>query len=82
MTNLRILVEDLLPSAVSEAGLRYGAALAGLVAAACGDGPVTNHAPVVTDDLSGAEVFVGDSLTVDLAGHFADPDGDALRYEA
>ena len=58
------------------------AAIAGLVAVACGDSPVANRAPVVTDDLSGAEVFVGDSLTVDLAGHFDDPDGDVLRYEA
>ncbi len=82
MKNLRILVEDLFPSAVSEAGLRYGAALAGLVAAACGYSPVANRAPVVTDDLTGADVFVGYSLTVDLAGHFEDPDGDDLRYEA
>ena len=58
------------------------AAFAGLVAAACGESPLANRAPVVTDELSGAEVFVGDSLTVDLAGHFEDPDGDALRYEA
>ena len=27
-------------------------------------------------------VLVGDSITVDLAGHFEDPDGDVLRYEA
>ena len=58
------------------------AALAGLVAAACGESPLANSAPVVTDDLSDAEVFVRDSLTVDLAGHFEDPDGDALWYEA
>lgn len=80
--NLRMLVEDLFLSAVSEAGFRYGAALAGLVAAACGESPVANRAPAVTHDLTGAEVFVGDSLTVDLAGHFEDPDGDVLRYEA
>jgi len=77
-----MLVEDLFLSAVSEAGFRYGAALAGLVAAACGESPVANRAPAVTHDLTGAEVFVGDSLTVDLAGHFEDPDGDVLRYEA
>lgn len=66
------------------AGVRFtvAAAFAGLVAAACGESPLANRAPVVTDELSGAEVFVGDSLTVDLAGHFEDPDGDALRYEA
>ena len=58
------------------------AALTGTVAAACGESPLANRAPVVTDDLSGAEVFVGDLLTVDLAGHFEDPDGDVLRYEA
>jgi len=58
------------------------AALAGLMAAACGESPVANRAPVATDDLSDAEMFGGDSLTVDLAGHFEDPDGDALRYEA
>ena len=54
------------------------AALAGLVAAAC----VDNGAPVVTKELSVADLLVGDSLAVDLAGHFEDPDGDALWYEA
>ena len=43
---------------------------------------VPNRAPVVTEELSDAELFVGDSLAVDLAGYFADPDGDDLRYEA
>ncbi len=54
------------------------AARAGLVAAAC----VDNSAPVVANEISAAELLVGDSLAVDLAGHFEDPDGDALRYEA
>jgi len=54
------------------------AALAGLVAAAC----VDNSAPVVANEISAAELLVGDSLAVDLAGHFEDPDGDVLRYEA
>ena len=43
---------------------------------------VPNRAPVVTEELSDAELFVGDSLAVDLAGYFADPDGDVLQYEA
>ena len=43
---------------------------------------VPNRAPVVTEELSDAELFVGDSLAVDLAGYFADPDGDVLLYEA
>ena len=36
----------------------------------------------MTKELSAAELLVVDSLAVDLAGHFRDPDGDALRYEA
>ncbi len=66
------------------AAVRFGlaAALAGAVVAACEESPLANRAPVVTDEISGAEVLVRDSLTVDLASHFEDPDGDALRYEA
>ena len=94
MKNLRILAaraHGYMAAAHRSAGRRCrgvaprfipAAALAGAVAAACGDSPLANRAPVVTDDLTGAEVFVGDSHTVDLAGHFEDPDGDVLRYEA
>lgn len=38
--------------------------------------------PVVTEVVPDMTVFIGDTATVDLSGHFSDPDGDALTYEA
>gem|GEM_PF-637833 len=43
---------------------------------------VPNRAPTITAEVPAAELFVGSSLSVDLAAHFGDPDGDALRYAA
>ena len=37
--------------------------------------------PVVTEIIPDMTVFIGDTATVDLSGHFSDPDGDALTYE-
>ena len=44
--------------------------------------PPGNRAPVVADSVPDQSMNVGDSVTVDLADHFSDPDGDALVYEA
>ncbi len=43
---------------------------------------VPNRAPTVTAEIPTAELFVGSSLSVDLADHFGDPDGDTLGYAA
>ena len=43
---------------------------------------VPNRGPVVTDMLPRRLLEVGDTLEVDLSGHFSDPDGDALSYMA
>ena len=43
---------------------------------------VPNRAPEVSDSIPDAEVFVGETVDVDLSGRFADPDGDDLSYEA
>ena len=43
---------------------------------------VPNRAPTITAEIAAAELFVGSSLSVDLAVHFGDPDGDTLGYAA
>ena len=43
---------------------------------------VPNRPPVVSDRIGDREVHVGDTVVVDLARYFADPDGDALQYAA
>ena len=43
---------------------------------------VPNRAPTITAEIPAAELFVGSSLSVDLAAHFGDPDGDTLGYAA
>ncbi len=43
---------------------------------------VPNRAPEVSDSILDAEVHVGETVDVDLSGHFADPDGDDLSYAA
>ena len=43
---------------------------------------VPNRAPTITAEIPAAELFVGSSLSVDLAAHFVDPDGDTLGYAA
>ena len=41
---------------------------------------VPNRTPVAVGQIPDAEIFLGDSVEVDLAGYFIDPDGDALTY--
>ena len=41
-----------------------------------------NRAPEVSDPIPDAEVHVGETVDVDLSGHFSDPDGDDLSYAA
>ncbi len=43
---------------------------------------VPNRAPTATDTIPPQSVFVGDSVSVDAASRFADPDGDLLVYVA
>ncbi len=43
---------------------------------------VPNRAPEVSDPIPDAEADVGETVDVDLSGHFADPDGDDLSYTA
>lgn len=61
-------------------------------AAGCGDGatqpapttpaPIPNRAPSPTGSIPALTVTVGDTATVNVAGYFNDPDGDALTYTA
>ena len=43
---------------------------------------VPNRAPMALDSIPGVQPAAGGTATVDLSPHFADPDGDALSYEA
>ena len=43
---------------------------------------VPNRGPVVVDAIPEGEVFVDGTLMIDLAGYFADPDGDDLAFSA
>ena len=43
---------------------------------------VPNRPPLVTDSIPAQTVHAGESVTLDLAEHFSDPDGDALAYVA
>ena len=54
----------------------------GLAAEQAFEVEVPNRPPVVTDSIPGQTVQAGDSVTLDLAEHFTDPDGDALAFEA
>ena len=54
----------------------------GLSAQATFEVMVPNQAPVVMDTVPTQTVFVGDTAHLDMAGHFSDPDGDALAYTA
>ena len=40
------------------------------------------EAPVVLEEIGPATVQLGDTLRVDVSGHFTDPDGDELAYAA
>jgi uncharacterized protein len=44
--------------------------------------PSTNVAPVVTTTISNKTTQKGTPVTINLANHFADPNGDALTYSA
>lgn len=44
--------------------------------------PPPNRAPVVADSVPDQSMNVGDSIKLNLANHFSDPDGDSLVYEA
>ena len=61
------------------------AALAALWTAACGDGatepaPTPNRAPLPSGSIPALTVTVGETATVNVAGNYTDPDGDALTY--
>jgi len=52
----------------------------GLTAEQMFDVMVPNRPPVVSDRIGNRQVHVGDTVMVDLARHFEDPDGDVLKY--
>lgn len=67
---------------VTKALLRVAVAL---WVAGCGDGttePPVNRAPGASGSIPAQTLHVGESATVDLAGYFAEPDGDPLTYAA
>jgi len=74
---------------VSVGGLVVGTAVVtvtatdpgGLSAQQAFQASVPNRAPVATGSIPGQTARAGASVTLDLAGHFSDPDGDALSYE-
>lgn len=43
---------------------------------------VPNRPPFPADTIGDRELFVGDEVEIDVAAHFADPDGDPLEYAA
>ena len=43
---------------------------------------VPNRAPAAVGTIADREVMVGDSATVDVSGHFSEPDGQTLSYAA
>ena len=62
-------------------------AIAASWAVACGDEPTAppsspNQRPVATSIIPAQELAAGDTLTVEAASYFTDPDGDALTFEA
>ncbi|WP_419166844.1 hypothetical protein [Candidatus Palauibacter sp.] len=62
--------------------------LAVSLATACGDEATApppeapNQRPVPTNEIPAQELAVGETLTVDAAAYFSDPDGDALAFDA
>ena len=69
-------------------GLAHAAAaLILLWAAACGDGtteppPAPNRAPAPSGSIPPETVAAGETVAVNMASYFADPDGDPLTYAA
>ena len=55
---------------------------AGLSARQAFAATVPNRAPLAVDTIPALVLPVGQTTTVDLSGYFADPDGDALTFEA
>ena len=55
---------------------------AGLSAAQTFPATVPNRAPEAAGAIEDRTVLVGDTARLDVSPYFADPDGDALRYEA
>lgn len=43
---------------------------------------VPNRAPEAVGNIADLELLGGDTVTIDVSGHFTDPDGDALTFEA
>ena len=43
---------------------------------------VPNRPPVAVGTIADREIMVGDSASIDVAGHFSEPDGQALTYAA
>ncbi len=43
---------------------------------------VPNRPPVAVGTIADLEVMVGDSATVEVSGHFSEPDGQTLNYTA
>lgn len=71
----------------SSRGLVLVAAALAALAGACGDGatepaPTPNRAPTPSGSIPPQTVAVGETGTVNVAGYFTDPDGDALTYAA
>ena len=61
--------------------------LVALWTAACGDAgtgpaPTPNRAPLASGSISPQTVAVGETVTVNVASYFTDPDGDALTFTA
>lgn len=44
--------------------------------------PPANRPPVATGTIPAANIFVDDTVTVDVSAYFSDPDGDRLSYDA
>ena len=69
--------------------LRAAVAAIVLWSAACGDGgtgpapaPAPNRAPLASGAISPQTVAAGQTVTVNVASYFTDPDGDALTFSA
>ena len=69
--------------------MRAATALLVLWTAACGDGgtgpapaPAPNRAPLASGSISPQTVVAGQTVMVNVASYFTDPDGDALIFTA
>lgn len=69
--------------------VRAAVALVVLWTAACGDGgtgpapaPAPNRAPLASGSITPQTVAAGQTVTINVASYFTDPDGDALTFTA